>query len=180
MGYKGDINRNTNLSGSGYGRPGYCVVCDALNTTPSLRKPFSALVAQGRYTKSTRDWMEQRMGMVPDRKTFYSHKDHSSNGKDRLVSQVQAQRAKGLMPAKVTEEEYMDAVLSAAMQRVIDDPESVTIDQGIKVATAKAAAKASRGGAAVTLNIALKTPLDSTPRLLIGDGTIEGEVTEIT
>lgn len=180
MPYKADVNRNDNLTGKGFGKPGYCIFCDALNTRPELRKPFSALVAAGRYSKSTREWISQRMEMVPDRKTFYAHKDHSANGKDRLVSQVAAQRAKGVMPAKASAEDFLDAVVALGLQRAIDDPESITIDQALKAATAQMSAKAARGGAQVTLNIALTTPLETTPRLLLGDGTIEGDVTEIS
>jgi hypothetical protein len=178
--YKGDVNRNPNLSGANYGKIGYCKFCDLLNNRPDLRKPFMALVANGRYSKSTREWISQRMEMVPDRKTFYAHKDHSANGKDRLVSQVAAQRAKGVMPAKASAEDFLDAVVALGLQRAIDDPESITIDQALKAATAQMSAKAQRGGAQVTLNIALTTPLASEPSLLLGDGSIEGEVTEIS
>lgn len=118
------------------------------------------------------------MGMVPDRKTFYNHKDHSANPKDRLVSQVQAQRARGTLPATVSEEEYLDAILAAAMQRVVDDPESVTLDHGLKAAAAKAQAKASKGGVNVTLSFALTQPLTEAPRLL-QDGSVEGEYSEV-
>lgn len=184
MGYKTPVIRNPNLSGKGYGRPGYCVICDALNTRPELRKKANAVFVNSKAPAITA-WLSENLGMTPDRRTVYNHKGtktlpgHVTNPKDRLVSQVQAQRAKGTLPATVTEEQYLDAVLAAAMARVVEEPESVTIDQGLKAAAAKTAAKQSRAGAQITLQFALTQPLTVTPTLLVGDGSIEGDYSEL-
>lgn len=171
--------RNPNVSNRGVGRPGYCLCCDTLNTRPDKRKAANAVFANNK-APAIIEWLDQNLGIRPDRRTIYNHKAHMADPKDRLVSQVSAQRAKGTLPSQVSEEEYLDAVLAAAMQRVVDDPEAVTIDQGLKAAAAKTAAKASRAGAQITLQIALTRPLETTPALLLGDGSVEGEYTEVS
>lgn len=184
MGYKTPVIRNPNLSGKGYGRPGYCLICDALNTRPELRKQANAVFVNSKAPAITA-WLDQNLGMKPDRRTVYAHKGtkslpgHVQNPKDRLVSQVAAQRAKGTLPASVSEDQYLDAVLAAAMARVVEEPESVTIDQGLKAAAAKTAAKQSRAGAQITLQFALTQPLTTVPTLLVGDGSIEGDYSEL-
>lgn len=169
---------NPNISNRGVGKPGYCLVCDGLNTRPDLRKKANAVFANQK-APAIIDWLDQNLGIRPDRRVVYNHKGHIAHPSDRLVSQVQAQRAKGTLPAQVSEDEYLDAVLAAAMQRVVDEPEAVTIDQGLKAAAAKTAAKASRGGGISTLVIALTRPLEGIPTLLLGDGSIEGDYTEV-
>lgn len=124
-------------------------------------------------------WLETNAGMKPDRRTVYNHKGHIAHPKDKLVSQVAAQRAQGTLPAKASEEEYLDAVLAAAMQVVIDNPDSVTIEHGLKAASARMAAKASRQGQTISLTLALTKPLETTPTLLVGDGSIDGEYSEV-
>lgn len=178
MPYKAHINRNENLSGRGYGRPGYCLACDALNTRPELRKQANAVFANQK-APTIIDWLDEKLGIRPDRRTVYNHKKHITNPKDRLVSQVAAQRAQGTLPAKASEEEYIDAVLAAAMQVVIDNPESVTIEHGLKAASARMAAKASRQGQTISLTLALTKPLETTPTLLVGDGSIDGDYSEV-
>ena len=178
MGYKLPVVRNPNLSGKGYGKPGYCVICDAVNTKPELRKTVNALFVNQKAPAITA-WLEANVDMKPDRRTVYSHKKHVLNPKDRLVSQVAAQRAKGTLPATVSEDQYLDAVLAAAMARVVEEPESVTIDQGLKAAAAKTAARQSRAGAQITLQFALTQPLTGPPALLVGDGSIEGDYSEV-
>lgn len=178
MPYKAHIVRNPNMTGRGVGKPGYCSLCDLTNTRPDLRKTVNALFVNQKAPAITR-WLEANVDMAPDRRTIYNHKKHVANPKDRLVSQVQAQRAKGTLPATVTEEQYLDAVLAAAMARVVEEPESVTIDQGLKAAAAKTAAKQSRAGGILVLQLALSQPLTERPSLLIGDGSIEGDYSEL-
>lgn len=176
MGYKSEFVANPNISTKGYGKPGWCALC---SLSDEFRKPLTRLFREDQKAPAINEWLTRNVGKPFDRRVIYNHREHVRHPRDRVVNAVQRQQAKGTLPASVTEEEYMDAVLAAAMQRVIDDPESVTIDQGIKVATAKAAAKASRGGAQVTLQIALTRPLEGTPALLIGDGSIEGDYSEV-
>lgn len=178
MPYKAHIVRNPNMTGKGLGKPGYCSLCDLTNTRPDLRKTVNALFVNQKAPAITQ-WLEANVDMAPDRRTIYNHKKHVQNPKDRLVSQVAAQRAKGTLPAKVTDDEYWDAVLAAAMQQVVENPESVTIEHGLKAAAARSAAKATRAGAQITLQFALTQPLTEPPALLVGDGSIEGDYSEL-
>ena len=178
MPYKAHIVRNPNMTGRGLGKPGYCSLCDLVNTRPDIRKTVNALFVNQKAPAITA-WLEANVGMAPDRRTIYNHKKHVANPKDRLVSQVAAQRAKGTLPATVSEDQYLDAVLAAAMARVVEEPESVTIDQGLKAAAAKTAARQSRAGAQITLQFALTQPLTGPPALLVGDGSIEGDYSEV-
>lgn len=79
-----------------------------------------------------------------NRQTFYSHRQHILHPKDRMVSAVAKHAADiGTQPAKVTDEQFLDAVVAAGAKKVADNPDDVTIDHAIRAVQVKAASKAA-------------------------------------
>lgn len=165
---------------AGYGKPGWCSVCAALNKHPELKKPHDRLLFEGVKSTAFNDWLQANLGVQVNRRTFYSHRDHSKNPKDRIVSQVQRQQQQGVIPAHATDEELTDAIVAAALARVAADPSAVTIDQGLKAASLRQQARQSKQGGIAILIATLTKPLDAPLSLALPDGIIEGEAVEVT
>jgi len=175
----GHLTANPFISAKGRGKPGYCSLCALLD--PKVQKGLTQLYREGRKTPLINDWLEANVGKRWDRRVITAHgKDHISHPRDRIVSAVERRQSQGTLPANVSEDDFQRAVVAAAHQRLLDEPDAITIDQGLKAAAAMQAAKQSRQSGINVLVMTLTRGLDSTPMLLrSGEDAIEGEVVEI-
>ncbi len=71
------------------------------------------------------------LGLSCNRQTWYSHKAHITSGQDKLVTYVERALANPVIQ-NTTSDDFLKAVQKVGMQRVVDDPESVTIDHALK------------------------------------------------
>jgi hypothetical protein len=155
---------------SGQKQQGYCKLCSFPD--PRLQDEFDKRVLDYSPAKLN-EWLVSHVDMKPvNRQTIYSHRNHVRHPKDRLVRAVdRRQMEHGSQPARVSEQEFLDAVIALGQQRAMSDPESVTIDHALKATQIKAQSK-SKGNAH---NVLIQL---FTGRMPDGLNVIEGEYTE--
>ena len=162
----------------GRNKPGYCKVC-ALSIVDEvdrrLRASWTVPQVMGWIAKYPDD-----MGnpVTVDRRVLYRHrKEHIGHPKDRLVSLVQRSKQQGLMQRpKVSAEEYTQAITELAMKRAIDNPDEVTIRDGL------AAAKMQMARPEKVTNLALvfaNVVLGGSTPLSLPEPTMEGEFIQV-
>lgn len=158
------------LTKAGQGKQGYCKLCSF--DDPKLQDEFDKRVLD--YTpKKLNDWLSAKIeDFKPvNRQTIYSHRDHVRNPKDRLVRAVQKRTMEhGVQKQRVSEQEFLDAVIAYGQANAEADPESITIDHALKAASLKMQSK-NKGAAHQTL-VAIIT--GNAP-----DEVIEGEAREV-
>lgn len=156
------------------GRQGYCKLCSF--DDPDVQFDFDKAVRAGWTPKKLNVWLESKDLKPVDRLTVYKHREHVASPKDRMVSAVAKHQAEqGVVPAKVSEEEYLEAIVSAAAMRLQADPGAVTIDQGIKAAQVRGTLKNKGQNIALSLIFTGQYQISgqSDPQI------IEGEAREI-
>ena len=138
---------------SGAGHRGYCKLCSF--DDPKLQDAFDKRVLDY-STPKLNEWLDSK-GLIQsdadgrkkliDRGTVYKHRDHVRDPKDRMVSAVaKRQLEHGSLPATVSEQEFLDAVIAMGHARAQANPEAVTIDHALKATQIKAQSK-SQGSA---------------------------------
>jgi hypothetical protein len=154
---------------NGAGKPGYCKLCSF--DDHRLQDEFDKRVLD--YSpKKLNEWLAARVeGHKPvNRQTIYSHRDHVRNPKDKLVSAVRKRTLEhGVQKQRVSEQEFLDAVVAMGQAKAQADPDSVTIDHALKAASLKLQSK-QKGNAHQTLVAIFTGNLPD---------TIEGEVVEV-
>lgn len=154
----------------GAGQQGYCKLCSF--DDPRLQDEFDKRVLD--YTpKRLNEWLGGKLEGFKsvNRQTIYSHREHVRNPKDRMVSAVKKRTMEhGVQKQRVSEQEFLDAVVAMGQAKAQADPDSVTIDHALKAASLKLQSK-QKGNAHQTL-VAIFTGNHSPE-------TIEGEVREV-
>lgn len=120
----------TNLvSKAGFGKPGYCKLC-AFVYEPELNQRLK----EGWNARQIQDWLA-KYEITVDRNTVYNHKrKHITSPQDRLVNHANKQRKKGELIVQSTPQEFLQAVQDLAYQKIVDDPDAVTVEHGLKAA----------------------------------------------
>ena len=135
---------------SGQGKQGYCKLCSF--DDPKLQDEFDKRVLD--YTpKKLNDWLAGKVeGHKPvNRQTIYSHRDHVRHPKDRMVRAIQKRTMEhGVQKQRVSEQEFLDAVIAYGQANAEADPESITIDHALKASQLKMQSK-QKGQAHQTL-----------------------------
>lgn len=155
---------------SGRGKQGYCKLCSL--EPVELQDNFDKRVLD--YTpKQLNEWLADRIEdhKPVNRQTVYSHRDHVRHPKDRMVRAVQKRAMEhGVQKQRVSEQEFLDAVVAIGEQKAAADPDSVTIDHALKAASLKMQSK-QKGQAHQTLVAIFSGNREP--------DVIEGEVTEV-
>ena len=116
---------------AGLGKPGYCTLCNFKD-----QRALDKKILDGWSARQVNDWLGANFGLSVHRQTVYAHKRHVMHPADRLVTAQRRREVEhGTLPQQVSTAEYLEAVKGAAMQRVIDDPGSVTVEHGLKAAS---------------------------------------------
>ncbi len=126
---------------AGLGKPGYCTLC-AIND--DLSHELDQQIKAGRKVPQINIWLEKVGIGAFTRQTIYKHKKHVFHPQDRLVNAVQRRQMKGTLPATTTKGEFLDSIVAVAHQRVIDNPDEVTIEHGLRAEQIRLQAKASK------------------------------------
>jgi hypothetical protein len=157
------------LQTAGAGHPGYCKLCSFVD--PKLQDQFDQRVLD--YTAGQlNDWLASRQVATVNKETIYKHRKHVQNPKDKFVTAIaRREQAHGVQPARVSEQDFLDAVVSQGLRRVIDSPDEVTINHALKATQIKTASK-SKGDAH---NILIQL---FTGRVPAGMAVLEGEYQE--
>lgn len=164
------------VSTSGWGHQGYCKLCSI--TDPDVQKGLDQRIGAGWKAPALNDYLIKNVGAGVNRQTIYSHIKHVQNPKDRLVTAVQKrQRTGGFLPAKVSEDQFLDALVASAHQRAVENPDEVTIDHGLRAAQIKAQAK-TKGGDVINTLVQIFTSPTALPALT--EGITEGVFTEVS
>jgi len=157
---------------AGRGKQGYCKLCSL--EPPELQDNFDKRVLD--YSpKQMNEWLAERIeDFKPvNRQTIYSHRDHVRHPKDRMVRAIQKRAMEhGVQKQRVSEQEFLDAVIAYGQANAEADPESITIDHALKAASLKMQSK-QKGQAHQTL-VAIFTGNYDTQDI------IEGEVTKVS
>ena len=129
---------------SGAGHAGYCKLCSF--DEPKIQDAFDKRVLD--YSpRRLNEWLKNLGIPAVDRNTVYNHRNHVRNPRDRMVRAVQKRQLEhGSLPARVSEQEFLDAVIAMGQARAMADPEAVTIDHALKATQIKAQSK-SKGNA---------------------------------
>lgn len=121
----------------GLGRQGYCKLCSF--DDPDFQHDFDVRVNKKWSQAKINEWLAQYELPGISRTTLYNHRQHVANPKDRLVTAITKRAAEQpQLPATVSEDQFLEAVVSQGYRRVAEDPDSVTIDQALKAAQIRA------------------------------------------
>jgi len=155
------------VSRAGFGKQGYCKLC-AFQGLAELNKAIENKWNAAQINA----WLKAKHGFTVNRQTIYTHKAHSKDPADRVVTAVEKARLNGaVLPRQSTPTQFLEAVRDLAYQRAIDHPEEVTIDHGIKAAQVLATSK-NRGGDTILILARVMTGGEA-------GVPIEGEYTEV-
>jgi hypothetical protein len=163
----------------GVGSAGYCKLCAFED--PKVQDAFDKRVGAKkgkRYEYSPdalNEWLREKgIGVSASRPTIYAHRKHVMHPNDRIVNAVQRRQAEhGSVPATVSEDEFVDAIIALGNRRAVENPDEVTIDHALKAAQLKANAKKKGNEQAVLVNIFTSGP--STESTIV-----EGEVKTVS
>lgn len=124
------------------GRQGYCMLCVLF---PEFQDGVDDRVRRGFRAVSIANWLAEVTGDSPvNRATMAKHINHVLHPKDRLVKTVVKRTKDGTLPQTVTETEYLDSVIKLANHNMISDPNSVTIDHGLRASQIKMQERTSK------------------------------------
>lgn len=174
---KGNFATGPGVSTAGFGKVGYCVLCSFKDA--GTQRQFDQKTGSMWTPRQLNQWLTEHDLPNYNRQTFYSHRQHVLHPKDRMVSAVvKHERTVGTQPQKATDEQFLDSIISAGAQKVIDNPDDVTIDHAIRAVQVKAQAKAGGKDALAVLVQFLTTitPLQPSPMVL---AVTEGEYIEL-
>lgn len=123
------------------------------------------------YTpRKLNDWLKTKIvNFKPiSRVTFYNHRDHVRSPEDRVVQATQRRDiVHGKQPQRVSESEFLDAVIELGHMNALADPEAITVDQALKATQIKRQA-AAKGDAHQTL-VAIFTGNHNEPTIIEGE-----------
>lgn len=130
---------------AGYGQIGYCKVCASdlkaeINKRLRRRETYPAIMAWA----ATKDFSISKP-------TLISHKKHITDPKTTFVEAAR----KSPELKRVTNTEFLEAVIAKANQRIESDPDAVTIDHGLRAAQVLESRKDRTGDALNVLVLAL-------------------------
>lgn len=139
---KGNFATGPGVSTKGWGHVGFCILCSL--TDNKLQRQFDQKVAALWTPRQLNQWLTEHELPNYNRQTVYSHRQHVLHPKDRMVNAVANHaRTVGTQPQKVTDEQFLDSVVAAGAQKVLDNPDDVTIDHAIRAVQVKAQSKAA-------------------------------------
>lgn len=112
-----------------------------------------------------------------NRQTYYEHRKHALTAEQRVVQAAVQVRQSGALKIRDIEKHdnttVLEAIRDLGMKRALENPEDVTVDQGLKAASILEQRK-DRGGSGLQLLVAFVTGTDR-PAVVI-----EGSAQEIS
>lgn len=157
---------------SGQGKSGYCKLCSF--DDPQLQDDLDDRVLTYSPAKMNK-WMATKIEDFQDinRQTYYKHREHVRAPADRMVTAIKKRElVHGSQPTQVSEQDFLDAIISMGAANAAAEPENVTIDHALKAAGMKLQQK-NKGDAHQTLVQVFTTAPPTAPDI------IEGESKEI-
>lgn len=143
------------ISNAGAGKPGYCKLCDFEEGV--IQNQMDDRTRQGWTPKQLNVWLQRQIEgwKVVSDITVYKHRKHVQRPEDKLVTAVRRTQQRALTVApKSSPDEFLNAVVSAGMTKVIENPEDVTLDHALRAAQVLKTAKSDqRGGLNVLIGI---------------------------
>lgn len=159
---------------AGYGKQGYCKLC-ALES-PYTQRQLDQRLGSGWSASRLIAWLAPK-GIKVSRDTIYTHKKHIANPRDRLVSAVEKRAAEhGYLPAKVSEDQFLENIISLGNQRIAESPDDVTIAHALKAAQIRAGL--SKKGQDINILVNMFTQMPSHVAEM-DEMVIEGESREV-
>lgn len=122
-----------------FGKAGYCKLC-RWDEEPELNR----LIKAGKNAAECARWAKGKFGFTFTRQTFYSHKEHLAAPQDKVVAAAAGRRREKVIP-KATNKEFLEAVRDLAFANALEDPDSVTLEQGLKAASILESSKQKAG-----------------------------------
>lgn len=127
----------------GQGKAGWCKICDS-----PLRDPINKLVAQGKNAAEALRIVQQ---IDPEfyfsRQVYYSHRDHVTHP---LITHVKQSLANPTVAPRTTQG-FLELVQQSASQRALDNPEEITVKDGLQAANILSRSKEHRDTLVVLL-----------------------------
>lgn len=108
----------------GYGQAGYCSVCDS-----DLKGEINKRMKRKDSIASIRRYTVEKESPVSE-PTLRNHRKHITDPKTTLVEQAR----KNPVIKRHTTNDFLQALVDIAATKAINDPESISIDQGIRAA----------------------------------------------
>jgi len=164
---------------AGFGNVGYCKLCSIVDpeVQDKLDKRVGKKKPNGKYSYSATKvnaYLESQGVDGVDRAVIYKHRLHVQHPKDRIVSAVEKHTIeKGVQPAQVSEDEFLDSLISIGQTKIAADPDSVTIDQALKAVQIKKGSGKMGTGIQVLVGLMTGGPKND-------DVVIEGEVKTVS
>lgn len=118
----------------GINRQGYCKLCSF--DDPDFQLDFDRRVNKRWSVTKINSWLAEYELPGVSRMTLYKHREHVDNPKDRLVTAIKRRALEQpQLPARVSEDQFLEAVVSQGYRKVVEDPDAVTIDHALKAAS---------------------------------------------
>lgn len=108
----------------GYGQSGYCSVCDS-----DRSREINKRMKRGDTIASIYRWLRDVEDPISE-PTLRKHRKHITDPKTTLVEQAK----KNPVIKRHTTNDFLQALVDIAATKAINDPESISIDQGIRAA----------------------------------------------
>jgi hypothetical protein len=172
------MKNSKGASTAGFGTVGYCKLCSIAD--PVLQDEYDKRVGSMTgdkydYTPARlNEWLENKgVELRANRQTVYIHRDHVKHPKDKIVSAVKKREIEhGVQPQQVSEEAFLDSLITIGQRKIEADPDAVTIDQALKATQIKRQSGGATNAQAVLVQIMTGGPEEPTVE-------VEGEVRTI-
>lgn len=146
---------------------GACKVCSS-----PFAKEVNKRLGSGQSAPQIVQWLQQAKGFGVTRQTLYNHREHVTDPRTTFVEEARRNPA----IKNVSNDEFLAAVVDAAAARVAQNPDDVTIEQGLKAVSVRE----SRRDKSVNILLAVaqyvtqRTPID----VIDGEYEVLGEAPE--
>lgn len=164
----------------GFGTAGYCSLCSLVDVErqDDLDKRIGKRKPRGTYVYSPNkinEWLVSKDIQAVDRQVIYNHRKHVMHPNDRLVSAVQKREMEhGVQPMQVSEDDFLDSLITIGQRKIAADPDLVTIDQALKAVQVKKGSNKMGSGINVLVGIMTGGPKEHSD-----DIVVEGVATEL-
>lgn len=140
---------SAHVSRAGWGHRGYCALCNFKDELALNQR-----IKEGWTAPAINTWLKTHYdGLTFDRQTIYRHKkEHLGRPEDRLVTAVEATKAREAKgPRTTTNEQFLEAIRDAGYQRALDHPDEVSIDHAIKATSVLVSQKQNSNNVTIIL-----------------------------
>lgn len=121
-----------------FGKAGFCKLCRW-----DHEGELNAKIKAGQNAAECLRWAKDKYDFTFTRQTLYTHKEHLKAPEEKVIEAAGRVRREKVIPK--TNREFLEAVRDLAISNALDDPDSVTLEHGLKAASILESSKQKQG-----------------------------------